>query len=216
MSIIELKYFDFSKYLTKKDPIPYSIVIKKPPYRMSLSDSFTLFSLTCPIPKRYLYYVNYKLKNKYSDNVYIVLHEHSSIPKIKYQHPFYLIQSRHSIIVQRTLKIIQGFIRAAYKNVDNNYTMHYPIFKTKSLVIEDHLSYVIKEYNLSPILTRIEKGEENIFTLILNSSLECNVKNAYLYFKKYHYQVFLSDNNIAPVPKKNKCLLYNVTEIENV
>ena len=215
MSIIELKYFDFSKHSTKKDPIPYGIVIKKPPYRMSLSDSFTLFSLTCPIPKRYLYYVNYKLKHDYisSDNVHIVLHEHSSISIIKYQHPFYLIQSRQSIIVQRTLKIIQGFIREAHKNVDNNYTMHYSIFKNKSWVIEDTLSYVIKEYNLSRILTRIEKGEENISTLILNSSLECNVKNAYLYFKKYHYQVFLSDNNIAPVPKKNKCLLYNAKEI---
>jgi len=218
MSIIELKYFDFSKYLTKKDPVPYGLIIKKPLYRMSLSDSFTLYSLTCPIPIKYLYYVKYKLENDYisSCNVHIVLHEHSIIPRIEYHHSFYLIQSRQSLLVQRALKIIKGFLSEAQNSIDNNYTMHFPIFKNKSGFIENSLNYVIKEYNLSLILTKIEKGDENISTLILNSSLEHNVTNAYVYLKKYHYQVFLSDNNIAPVPKKNKSLLYNATEIEIV
>tara|TARA_Y100000590_G_scaffold179768_1_gene204930 strand:- start:22375 stop:23025 length:651 start_codon:yes stop_codon:yes gene_type:complete len=201
-----LEYFDFGKYLKKKDPVPYGLIIKKPRYRMSITDSFTLYSLTCPIPIKYLDYVKYKLENDYmfSCNADIILHEHPFISGIDYQHPFYSIQSRQSSLVQQLFKIINGYLREAQKCVDNNYTMHYPIFKKKAYDIEDLLKFVIKEYNLSRVLTRVDRGEENISTLILSSSCENNVHNAYTYLIQYHHKIFLSNNNIASVPKKNK------------
>ena len=63
------------------------------------------------------------------------------------------------------------------------------------------MQFICSQYLLNPILTRIDNGEEEISTLILNSPYEENIENAYKYIKSYNDDLFLS-NYIAPIPNK--------------
>ena len=103
----------------------------------------------------------------------------------------FLIQSKDETLVKDTWHELKKYYIEALDVFKNNISMHFPIFRDKSYMIQSTLTYAINKFKLNYVLSKIEVGEENISTLILNSKSKLNIINAYEYLKKYTPDVFL-------------------------